>query len=168
MTNLAYRENTPQNIYDVRREFDNILNRFLGGWPGSREPTRGNLSSAVFAPPVDAVMDRDGRKFVAHIALPGVDRKDVNISVQGNVLTVSGERRFSKERKEADFVYNETMYGSFERTVSLPEGVDTNRMTAEYRDGVLEISAPVSAAALPRRIEINGSQHRQVAVGGVT
>jgi HSP20 family protein len=169
MTNLTYRENASQNVYDVRREFDNVLNRFLGGWPGgSREQSRGNLFPVAFAPPVDAFVDRDGKRFVANIALPGVDPKDVNISAQGNVLTVSGERKLSQERKEADLVYNETMYGSFERTVSLPEGVDTDRLAADYRDGVLEISAPISAAALPRRIEIKGGQRRQVAVAGVT
>jgi len=82
------------------------------------------------------------------------------------MLTISGERNVSNERREADTVYNELMYGAFERTLSLPEGVDTQKITADYRNGVLEITAPISAAALPRRIEIKGgSQQRQMAAG---
>jgi HSP20 family protein len=168
MANLINRENNVfQNLFDFRRDFDHIFNRFLSsGWQGGQEQQRGNMSSlAAFAPAVDAFVDKDGKRFVAHAALPGVDPKDVNVTVQGNMLSISGERRVSNERKEADFVYNELMYGSFERTLSLPEGVDTNKITADYHNGVLEITAPISAAALPRRIEIKGGQQRQMAAG---
>jgi HSP20 family protein len=168
MANLTYRENNVfQNLFDFRRDFDHIFNRFLSsGWQGGQEQQRGNMSLASFAPAVDAFVDKDGKKFIAHVALPGVDPKDVNISVQGNMLTISGERNVSNERREADTVYNELMYGAFERTLSLPEGVDTQKITADYRNGVLEITAPISAAALPRRIEIKGgSQQRQMAAG---
>jgi HSP20 family protein len=168
MANLTYRDtNVFQNLFDFRRDFDHIFNRFLSsGWPGSQqEQQRGSMSLASFAPAVDAFLDKDGKRFVAHVALPGVDPKDVSISVQGNMLTISGERRVSNERKEADFVYNELMYGSFERTLTLPEGVDTDKINADYRNGVLEITAPISAAALPRRIEIKGGQQRQMAAG---
>jgi HSP20 family protein len=163
MTNLTYRDNVFQTLFDFRRDFDNIFNRFLSGLPGSQEHQRENMSLATFAPRVDAFIDKDAKRFVAHVALPGVDPKDVRISVQGNMLTVSGERKVSKERKEADFVYNEMMYGSFERTLSLPEGVDTDTITAEYHNGVLEISAPISASALPRRVEIKAGQVKQMA-----
>jgi HSP20 family protein len=169
MANLTNREtNVFQNLFDFRRDFDHIFNRFLSsGWQGGQEQQRGNMSSlAAFAPAVDAFVDKDGKRFVAHVALPGVDPKDVNITVQGNMLSISGERRISNERKEADFVYNELMYGAFERTLALPEGVDTSKITADYHNGVLEITAPISAAALPRRVEIRGgSQQRQMAAG---
>ena len=171
MANLTYRDNSVfQNLFDFRRDFDNIFNRFLSsGWQGGQEQQRGNMPLAAFAPSVDAFVDRDGKRFVAHVALPGVDPKDVNISVQGNMLTISGERNVSNERREADTVYNEFIYGAFERTLSLPEGVDTQKITADYRNGVLEITAPISASALPRRIEIKGgSQQRQMAAGSGT
>jgi HSP20 family protein len=163
MTNLTYRDNVFQTLFDFRRDFDNIFNRFLSGLPGNHEHQRDNMSLAPFAPRVDAFVDKEAKRFVAHVALPGVDPKDVSISVQGNMLTVSGERKVSNERKEADFVYNEMMYGSFERTLSLPEGVDSDKITADYRNGVLEIVAPISASALPRRIEIKGGQPKQMA-----
>lgn len=164
MAHLTHRDNNVfQTLFDFRRDFDHIFNRFLSsGWPGAQEQPRGNMSLASFAPAVDAFVDKGGKKFVAHVALPGVDPKDVSISVQGNMVLISGERRVSNERKEADFVYNELMYGSFERTLSLPEGVDTDKITADYRNGVLEITAPLAAAALPRRIEIKGGQQKQM------
>ncbi|MFY9729446.1 MAG: Hsp20/alpha crystallin family protein [Candidatus Acidiferrales bacterium] len=168
MTHLTYRDNNVfQNLFDFRRDFDHIFNRFLtSGWQGGQEQQRGNMSLAAFAPAVDAFVDRTGRKFVAQVALPGVDPKDVEISAQGNMLTISGERNVSNERREADTVYNELIYGAFERTLSLPEGVDTQKITADYRNGVLEITAPISASALPRRIEITGGgQQKQMAAG---
>ena len=168
MTHLTYRDNNVfQNLFDFRRDFDHIFNRFLtSGWQGGQEQQRGNMSLAAFAPAVDAFVEITGRKFVAQVALPGVDPKDVEISAQGNMLTISGERNVSNERREADTVYNELIYGAFERTLSLPEGVDTQKITADYRNGVLEITAPISASALPRRIEITGGgQQKQMAAG---
>jgi HSP20 family protein len=86
--------------------------------------------------------------------LPGVDAKDVNIQVLGNTLSISGERSSSRETKESDYLHREITYGSFQRLIELPEGVDKDKLTAEYRNGVLEITAPISAAALPRKIEV--------------
>jgi len=168
MANLTYKDNSMfQNLFDFRRDFDHIFNRFLtGGWQGSQDQQRRGMQMASFAPAVDAFVDRDGKRFVARVALPGVDPKEVNISVQGNLLTLSGEREESQERRESDFVYNEIVYGAFERTLSLPEGVEPDKVTADYQNGILEISAPISAAALPRRIEVKGgSQPKQMAAG---
>jgi len=64
----------------------------------------------------------------------------------------------ASETKEADFVRSEWMYGSFKRDVVLPEGIDMNKISAEYRDGMLEITAPISAEALPRHVEIKNTQ----------
>ena len=86
--------------------------------------------------------------------LPGIDPKDVNLQVLGNTLTISGERSNSRETKEADYLHREITYGSFQRSVSLPEGVEKDKLNAEYRNGMLEITAPIAAAALPRKVEI--------------
>lgn len=117
MANLTYRDNNVfQNLFDFRRDFDHIFNRFLSsGLQTGQEQQRGSMSMASFAPAVDAFIDRDGKRFVAHVALPGVDPKEVDISAQGNLLTISGERSVSDERREADTVYNELIYGAFER-----------------------------------------------------
>ena len=90
--------------------------------------------------------------------MPGIEPKDVNIQVQGNILSIRGERTLSNERREANYVHSELSHGAFERNILLPEGVDTDKLTAEYRNGVLEVTAPVSAAAMPRRIEVRSTE----------
>lgn len=74
--------------------------------------------------------------------------------MQGNTLTISGERTDSRETRDADFLQREITYASFTRSVVLPEGVDKEKLTAEYRNGLLEITAPVSTASLPKKVEI--------------
>jgi HSP20 family protein len=84
--------------------------------------------------------------------LPGVDPKDVDIQVQGNTLTISGERTNSREARE--FLQREITYGSLTRSLVLPEGVDRERLSAEYRNGMLGITAPIATASLPKKVEI--------------
>jgi HSP20 family protein len=85
--------------------------------------------------------------------LPGVDPKDVDIQVQGNTLTISGERTNSREARE--FLQREIItYGSLTRSLVLPEGVDRERLSAEYRNGMLGITAPIATASLPKKVEI--------------
>jgi HSP20 family protein len=150
MTNLVRHDSFFQDLFDFRRDFDQIFNRFLS-WPSTQE---GVTLNAGFAPAIESFISKDGKKFHCQLMLPGIDPKDVNIQVQGNTLTVSGERRETRETKEADFLHREITYGSFQRSLTIPEGVDKDRLSAEYRDGMLEITAPVSAAALPKRIEV--------------
>jgi HSP20 family protein len=167
MANMTLRERFFDDLFDLRRDFDQIFNRFFSNRPGgSRRDVGETLSTLV--PPVNASIDKDAKKFVCQIALPGVDPQDVNIQVQGNVLHVSGERKTTSENKGADYYQRELVYGSFERTIMLPDGVESDKLNAEYRNGVLEISAPISAAALPRRIEIKAAtpEGKQSATAG--
>jgi HSP20 family protein len=166
MANLSLRDRFFDDLFDLRRDFDQIFNRFFGNRPGiSRRDVTETFSA--LEPPVNASIDKDAKKFVCEIALPGVDPQDVNIQVQGNVLRVSGERKVTNESKGADYYQRELVYGSFERTIVLPEGVDSDKLNAEYRNGVLEISAPIAAAALPRRIEIKAApEGKQAAAAG--
>lgn len=154
MANLSRRENLFQDLFDFRRDFDQMFNRFLTGSPGQSDQGRHESRMLSFAPAIESYVDREGKKFVVRAALPDMDPKEVNIQVQGNELCISGERRITDERKDADFVQSEMMYGYFERDIPLPEGIDANNMKAEYQNGILEITAPVSAAALPKRIEV--------------
>lgn len=158
MANLSRRENLFQDLFDFRRDFDQMFNRFLTGSPGQSDQGRHESRMLSFAPAVESYLDGDGKKFVVRAALPDMDPKDVNIQVQGNELCISGERKINEERKDANFVQSEMMYGHFERDIPLPEGIDTNKISAEYQNGVLEITAPVSAAALPKRIEVKSRE----------
>jgi len=151
MRSLIPRDNFFQDLFDFRRDFDQMFNRFLS-WPSAQvEPT---MTTAGFSPAIECFIDKEGKKFYCQVMLPGVDPKDVNLQVQGNTLTISGERSETRETKEADYLRREITYGSFQRSVALPEGVDKDKLNAEYRNGILEISAPIAAAALPRKVEI--------------
>lgn len=166
MTNLMNRENLYRDLFDFRRDFDHIFNRFLGSSPG-RSTLSGGSTTASLVPAVNAYVDRNDKKFHCQVALPGVNPKDINIQVQGDVLSITGQHEVRNESNEADMVYREWMYDSFEREIPLPEGVERDKVSAEYRNGMLEITAPISAAALPRRVEVKSSQEtKQFAATG--
>ncbi|MGB9070531.1 MAG: Hsp20/alpha crystallin family protein [Candidatus Acidiferrales bacterium] len=166
MTNLANRDSLYRDMFDFRREFDHIFNRFLAAWP-DRSGTGNGSPTTALVPAVNAYVDRNDKKFHCQVALPGVNPKDINIQVRGDVVSISGQHETKNERNDADIVYREWMYDSFERDIPLPEGVDRDKISAEYRNGTLEIAAPLSAAALPRRVEVRGSQEaKQLAAAG--
>ena len=153
MTNVGPRDSFFfQDLFDFRRDFDHIFNRLVGGSPLLNEGATG--SAGRFVPAVEAYVEKDGKTFHFGMALPGVDPKDVQIHAHGNTVTISGERKLSPGAQDADWLQRELWYGSFERTLTLPEGIDTNKLSAEYHHGLLEITAPLAASALPRRIEI--------------
>lgn len=150
MFNLMEPRSFYHDLFDFRRDFDDIFNRMLGVAPISE--TR--LFGEVFTPPVEAWTDPEAKKFYLRVAVPGIDPKDVKVEVQGNTLTISGERKKIETKKEVNYHYREMTHGTFERVLPLPEGVDIEKLVAEFNNGVLEINAPLAAAALPRRIEI--------------
>ena len=150
MRTLVPRSPLFRDLVDFRRDFDQTFNRFFN-WSPSHEEQALNEG---FIPAIETRIDKDGKKYQCHVMLPGVDPRDVNIQVQGNILSLSGERSSSRETKESDYLHREITYGSFQRLIELPEGADKDKLTAEYRNGVLEITAPISAAALPRKIEV--------------
>lgn len=152
MTNLIPRGSLFQDLFDFRRDFDQIFNRMVSGWPFGEAPTTGTL--AAFTPAIESYIDKDAKTYHLRASLPGVDPKEVQIHAQGNMLTISGERQVKRSGKDLDLHSEEISYGAFERTLTLPEGVEADKLTAEYHNGVLELTAPVAAAALPRRIEV--------------
>jgi HSP20 family protein len=152
MTNLIVRDNLFEDLFDVRREFDKIFNRMLTVKPWGKEEVA-RLSEFNFLPAVETYIDKEAKKYVAKISLPGIDPKHVYVSVQNNVLTIIGERKEELRAKEAEYFHEEFSYGEFERALELPEGVN-EKINAEFMNGVLEITAPVTAVALPRKIEI--------------
>ncbi len=145
-----FRDPFLQNLLDFRKEFDQVFHRFFGT-PWVQEPY---LLAAGFVPPVEAFIDNKTKRYFMRIALPGVNPDELKLHVHGNVLTLTGERKLTPEIEEKDYLHREIHYGAFERSLTLPEGVDTERLTAEYKNGLLELSAPVIVEALPRRIEI--------------
>ena len=151
MANLIRRENVFDGLFDFRRDFDGIFNRLLT----NTAPTAQNPAT-LFAtvPPIEARVDSKDNQYHLRVALPGVEPNEVQINLQGNYLTISGEHKSEQEKKNSDYMHKEFSYAHFERTVMLPETVDTGKINADFKNGVLEITAPLSANALPRKIEI--------------
>jgi HSP20 family protein len=139
-------------LFSFRRDFDEMFDRLLSG----RGASPGRMSHAGFFPLVDSWVDRDDKKYNLRVAIPGADPKNIDVTIEGNHIRISGETRWSDERKNADYWVREFSAGRFERVVALPEGVDPDKIKAEYKDGLLEITAPFDGGKMPRRIEVKG------------
>jgi HSP20 family protein len=130
------------------------MNRlFEEQYGGGREES---LTTGAFVPPVDIYEDEHGIQL--KLEVPGVDEKDLDIKVENNVLTVSGERKFEKEEKEENFHRVERRYGSFSRSFTLPNTVETENIQADYESGVLKIRLAKRAEAKPKQIKVNIGQ----------
>ena len=153
MFELARPEELYRDLFDFRRDFDDIFTRLTTGWPVMKtEPKL--FEKATFTPAVEGWIEPETKKFFLRVSVPGIDPKDVKIIAQADTLTISGERNITECKKEVNYLHREFAYGYFERVLPLPEGVEVEKLTAEFNNGVLEITAPVATAALPRRIEI--------------
>ena len=131
---------TPQS--EVNRLFD----AFFGGGPGDGGAMR------RWVPAMD-LLETDNH-LVLRADLPGLDREDVNVEIKDGVLTVSGERKAEREERGKDFYRAERAFGSFSRSLSLPENVDADKISAEFDKGVLEIRIPKPEERKPQRIQI--------------
>lgn len=149
---------TPSRDLDrFRRELDDLLERF-GPDRDWFAPFRfdrqffGEREPGAARPAIESFVE-DG-KFIVRTDLPGIDAKNVDIKVIGDVLTIKGSREEKSETKKADFFRREIRYGSFERSISLPKGIKAEDLKATYRDGVLELSAPMPKEATPKEVKI--------------
>jgi HSP20 family protein len=115
--------------------FSNLIDRFFND---SLARTGG--SSYSFVPKVD-ILEND-TAYEINVAVPGLNKEDFKIDLNDNFLTISGERKFSKEKKENNLHVVETQYGNFSRSFSIPENVDTSKINAKYTNGILEITVP--------------------------
>jgi HSP20 family protein len=128
------RYNTALNDY-VPTSFGNLIDRFF-----NESVSRAGGSAYSFVPRVDIVEDE--KAFQIHVAVPGVNKEDFKLDLNDSLLTISGERKFQKEKKENNFHSIETQYGTFSRSFSLPENVDASSISAKYNNGILEITVP--------------------------
>jgi HSP20 family protein len=138
-----------------RTEMDRVFDRFAGGYgfPSlsrlfSAEPFLRWETSTMLAPAMDITEDTAGYKLTAE--LPGLTEKDIEVEVRGNVLTLKGEKKQESERTEADVHLSERSYGAFARSFTLPEGVDSGTIAAEFTNGVLTLTLPKLPAAMPQ------------------
>ncbi|MBI4495990.1 MAG: Hsp20/alpha crystallin family protein [Deltaproteobacteria bacterium] len=97
---------------------------------------------------------RKNGNVVVKADLPGVDPKDVHVTLENGCLTIRGERKESRETREGEVLGSEIYYGSFERSLAIPEGVKGEEIKAKYHDGVLEIIAPLEPSKLPKTVKV--------------
>jgi HSP20 family protein len=134
---------------DPFRDFDRLTQQVFG------TPTR------PAAMPIDAY--RKGDDFVVQLDLPGVDTASIELTVEKNVLTVHAERKRAEDNS-VELLVGERPHGTFSRQLFLGETLDTDRIAADYADGVLTIRLPIAEKAKPRRVEINVEDRSRVAL----
>jgi HSP20 family protein len=137
-----------RDLTPLHREFDDLLGRFFGNnseWlPG--------VTTGRWVPPLESFM-REG-ELVVRLDVPGIDKETLDISVEGDRLTVKGERRNETENEQNGRTYREVVYGAFERTIGLPWDVDPEAVKAQCKDGVLEITIKAPEKVGAKKIPI--------------
>jgi len=109
-------------------------------------------ATTTWSPSVD-IFETEG-EIIVKAELPGIDRKDILLNLEKNVLTLKGERKFEKETKEENYHRIERAYGGFSRAFSIPATVDEEKIRADYKDGVLKIALPKKEQVKPKQIKI--------------
>lgn len=150
-----------EEMRSMQREMDRLFDRFLGvelptGYKG------------VWMPSVECYT-KEG-KIVFRAELPGIDAKDLDVSISDGELVIKGERKHEQDTKEENYAYREISYGAFERHFALPEGVKTDELKAKFKDGILEVTVPApivsKAVSKARKIEIETSKEDKKLVEG--
>src|SRR5713226_4279700 len=147
------------------REFTTLqdrMNRLFRDSFGSESQEA--LASTSFAPAVDVYEDE--HNVTLKIEVPGIDEKDIDVRIENNTLTVHGERKFEKEEKEENFRRVERQYGSFTRSFTLPNTVDSDKVSAHYDKGVLKITLAKKAEAKPKQIKVNVGSEKTLEAKG--
>lgn len=130
-------------------DMGSLFDRFFGRDLMLERPIWGDRA---WSPAIDLYDQKD--RLVVKAELPGIEKKDVKVSVDGDILSIKGEVNQEQETKDKDYYYSERTYGSFYRTVALPVAVQKDKVKASYRDGILTIDLPKGEEAKPKEIEI--------------
>jgi HSP20 family protein len=137
-----------EELSNWHRDIDDLFGRFF-----ERPDSENSFSN--WTPRMETYhKDSD---YVVRVDLPGVDPKDVHVEAEGNILSITGERKSEEKGSE----YRETFYGKFERRFALPQGVETDKIAAHYEHGVLEIRLPLPAQLTGRKIPIRIGQKEE-------
>jgi HSP20 family protein len=140
---------------DPFREFAQLQNRINHVFSDAYgHPEEGLLTSGTWVPPVDIYQNSD-KEMVIKAELPDMTREDIDVTVEHGTLTIKGEKKVSSEVKEEHFHRVERRYGTFSRSFSLPQTVDTTKVAAEYKNGVLTVRLPLREEAKPRQVKVD-------------
>ncbi|MGE4357814.1 MAG: Hsp20/alpha crystallin family protein [Candidatus Omnitrophota bacterium] len=137
-----------KELSELEEEFSRFFDFPLLRWQVSRQPLR----ERVWSVPLDIYETKDA--VVIKADLPGMKKEEINVSVQGDVLTIQGEKKKEEEVKDKHLHRVERFYGAFQRSINLPSYVDTSKIKASYKDGVLEINLPKTEEAKSKGIKV--------------
>ncbi len=136
---------SPFGLASLRREMDDLFDAFLGRAPNA-------LSNGGWTPWLD--MAETPEELVVKAELPGINEKDISVTVSGGQLVIKGERKAEEETKDKHIHRLERRFGSFERAVLLPVAVDEDKTVAEYKNGVLEVRLPKTVKERPKQVTV--------------
>jgi len=139
-------------LRSMQHEMDRLFDRFLGSGVTSEH-------TMLLMPLVESY--RKDNQLVFRAELPGVDPKDLDVSISERELIIKGERKAETSAKEENYIYREINYGSFERHIELPEGVKTEDLKAKFVNGILEITLPAPVIAKTRKIAIEAPKEEK-------
>lgn len=147
---------------DLRREVDRLFEDFNGGWLRPFRPSLPTLEllrgeMAWSSPAVD-IVEKD-KSFEITAELPGLDEKNIEVTLRNGNIVIKGEKQDEKEEKSKDYYLHERQFGSFERSFALPDGVEPDKIEAHFNKGVLTVSLPKAAAALKPEKKIAVTSH---------
>jgi HSP20 family protein len=151
------------SVFQMHRELDDLIGRLVGQ-EGRPTAYRHEAGPVDWWPAIESYT-KDGQIHV-RVALPGVDPKDVEVSVLEDHLTIRGERKATTEDMTDGRYVREFAYGSFERTLALPDGIDPAKVQAKFSNGMLDLAMPTPVAVAPRKvaIQIEGAADQAKAV----
>jgi len=144
---LALRRREMDTLGELRQEIDQIFNGFLGDWTGRINLLDRRLGN--FMPEVDVA--ETGKEVRVTAELPGLEEKDLEVSLIDGALTIRGEKREEHEEDKGDYYHSERQYGAFERMIPLPSEVDADKAKASFKKGVLKITLPKTKEAQSNR-----------------
>jgi len=147
MAMIPYRKTDRSDLARLHRDMDDLFNAFFGSWPSL------GFERAVW-PAVDVSEDEEA--IVVKAEVPGCKADDIDISVHGNTMTISGEKKQEEEKKEKGYYHLERSYGSFRRDLHIPAGVDPAKVEAVCKDGVLTVTLPKAEKAKAVKVKIKG------------
>jgi HSP20 family protein len=141
--------------WDPYRELATVqdrLSRLVSDAYGRALPDDDVMARGAWMPAVDIFQNK--QEIVLKAELPGLDRENIDLRVENKTLTLRGERKQQNEIKEEQYHRIERSYGSFSRSFTLPETIDTEKLRAEYKDGVLTVTMPIKEEAKPKQIQV--------------
>jgi HSP20 family protein len=139
------------DLTTLRDEMDRLWGRFIRDWPA---PIR-REGAGQWLPTVD--VSETPKEVVVEAEIPGMDPKDIDISLQGSKLTLRGQRKQEKKEEGKNYHRVERTYGTFSRTIQLPAEVDASKVNATYKNGVLRVNMPKSKEETVKKIEVKSS-----------